>query len=337
MLNEQAIDHVRATFTAGKPPKNVRASNYFGQHRILRRFTRFALGSRLFSAAGSFSYRLNGEQKRIEFNGRNLQFHAIYDLQYRNGYEIETALLLAHLCCDNEAFWDIGANWGYFSLLAASLPDFFGKIEAFEPNPRTFNDLVSTVNQAGLTARIHNHNLGAGSRCCEMVVAETDQFTSGLSKLATNGSGAKIPVTTLDEFKAPQPGFIKIDAEGMELDILKGATRLMREAKPFLAFENFADYLAPTETLLPIEFLQANGYEVFIPVLHFNIHHANLLATYGSDYNSLFESDARPRLHLVQLNPEKRFLYAHQLNLLGVHVSRLADLRARGLPVLSAA
>jgi len=319
----------------GEPPANVRTSNYFGRYRILRRFTRFALGSNLFSAKGSFSYRIGAEQKRIEFNGRNLQFHAIYDPQYRNGYEIETALLLAHLCCDKAAFWDIGANWGYFSLLAASLPDFSGSIEAFEPNPRTFNDLISTVNQAGLTTRIHSHNLGAGSRCCEMVVAETDQFISGLSKLTTDGNGAKIPVTTLDEFNAPQPDFIKIDAEGMELDILKGATRLMRDAKPFLVFENFADHQAPAETLLPIEFLHANDYKVFIPVLRFNINHTTLLASYGSDYNSLFESNAYPTLHLVKLNPEKRFLFARQLNLLGVHASRVSDLQACGLSVLS--
>lgn len=331
MLNEQAIEHVRGTFTGGTVPKNVAAGNYLGQKRVLRRFTRFALGSSLFSAEGSFNYRIGSEVKRITFNGRNLQFRAIYDPHYKHGYEIETALLVANLCRDQRAFWDIGANWGYFSLLTASLPDFGGRIEAFEPNPRTFQDLRATVEQASLSGRIQCHNLGAGSQCCEMTVAESDQFNSGLSQLASEGGGEKVPVTTLDEFKGPPPGFIKIDAEGMEFDILKGAVRVMREARPYLLFENFADYRNPASTCQPVDFLQAQGYKVFIPYLRFKAGQRMVSATYGSDYNSLFEQDGRPRLGLIELKPENRFLYGNQLNLLAVHGAREAELQAGGL------
>jgi FkbM family methyltransferase len=331
MRNEQALEHVQKTFSAGTVPKNVTTGNAFARRRVLRRFTRFALGSNLFSAVGSFDYRTGTGKKRIEFNGRNLQFRAVYDEHYRHGYEIETALLVAHLCGDEKSFWDVGANWGYFSLLAASLPDFQGGVEAFEPNPRTFQDLRSTVAQAGLDARIHCHNLGAGSRNCEMTVTESDRFNSGLSQLTHEGGGDKIPVTTLDDFPAPPPGFVKIDAEGMELDILKGAARLLREARPFLLFENFTDQKAPASTYEPMEFLEAQDYKVFIPFLRFNFNRRNVAATYGSDYNSLFAQDPQPALRLVELRLENRFLFASQLNLLAVHAARAPELSARGL------
>jgi FkbM family methyltransferase len=331
MLNAQALNHIQKTFSAGTIPKNVTAGKSLASKRLLRRFTSFALGSNLFSAAGNFNYRLGNETKRIQFNGRNLQFRAIYDEHYQHGYEIETALLITHLCGDEKSFWDVGANWGYFSLLTASLPNFRGSIEAFEPNPRTFQDLRLTVEQAGLAARINCHNLGAGSRNCEMTVAESDRFNSGLSQLTNDGGGDKIPVTTLDDFKAPPPGFIKIDAEGMEFDILRGATRLMREARPFLLFENFSDYKNPGSTCQPMEFLHTQGYKVFIPFLRFNFDGRTVAATYGSDYNSLFAKDPQPTLRLVEMKLENRFLFASQLNLLAVHAARETELQSRGL------
>jgi hypothetical protein len=117
----------------------------------------------------------------------------------------------------------------------------------------------------------------------------------------------------------------------MEFDILKGAVRVMREARPYLLFENFADYRNPASTCQPVDFLQAHGYKMFIPFLRFNISQRIVSATYGSDYNSLFEQDGRPRLGLIELKPENRFLFGNQLNLLAVHGTREAELQVRGL------
>ncbi|MHB1080819.1 MAG: FkbM family methyltransferase [Prosthecobacter sp.] len=331
MNKAYAVRHIQKTFTSGTIPSNVKLKNFLKSKRFLGRFAQKALGSNFCSHTGSFNYLTGGEPKKILFNGRNLQFNAIYGSRYRYGYELETALLIAILCNDKSSFWDIGANWGYFSLLAASLPDFTGTVEAFEPNPRTFPDLCSTVKQAGLERRVRCHNLGAGDATCEMELEETDKFNTGLSRLVSGGKGTKIQVIALDEFVSSPPRLIKIDAEEMELVILRGAPRLLKEDRPFLIFENFSHFKNPSLTCEPINFLNLRGYEVYVPFLRFSIEGCTVTATYGSDYNSLFEGDPSPLLGLIKLNPENRFLFANQLNLLAVHESKLPELASLDL------
>ena len=87
---------------------------------LLRRVSRVALSSGLFSTEGSFIFCAGGRRQRVSYDARNLQFKALYDPKYRNGYELETSLLMRKLCHGGGAFFDVGANWGYFSLLVAS-------------------------------------------------------------------------------------------------------------------------------------------------------------------------------------------------------------------------
>ena len=116
------LDQVRQTFTLERLPANIRISKLLGSLPILRRCSALPTRIRLIPAEGSFYYRTKQDSKKVLFNGRNLQFHALYDVQYKYGYELETACLLATLCKGNRPLFDIGANWGYFSLLAAALP-----------------------------------------------------------------------------------------------------------------------------------------------------------------------------------------------------------------------
>ena len=265
------IAAIQETFSAAATPANVRAAHRLGGKFFLRRFTNVALGSGVYSTEGTFVYRGGGGPARtIKYDARNWQFRALYDAAYRHGYEIETGLLMRKLCRGSGAFWDVGANWGYFSLLAAAFPEFRGDILAFEPNPNTFHDLTSAVTQAGMAGRIRLNNQGVGAEPCEMVVAESDRFNSGLSQLKKNGDGKKIPVVTLDSLGADQPRFIKIDAEGMELEILRGAAQTLQTAKPFIVIENFIESDI-AKTCAPVEFLRAAGYRIFIPALRFQV------------------------------------------------------------------
>src|SRR5262249_42638185 len=152
-----------------KIPGNVQTSHWYDNMRITR-FVRtfhaqlrdYLFGSSLVSHYGKFAYYRNGKGSEIEFDGRNAQFHALYERQYKNGYEFETAVLITRLTHRSNVFYDVGANWGYFSLLVASLSDFHGRIFAFEPNPTAYSDLTSTVRQAGLERTITALNYGLG-------------------------------------------------------------------------------------------------------------------------------------------------------------------------------
>ena len=179
-----------------------------GRWPFIRRYQRLPVGLFFLPADGRFSYLRGGERRTIKFNGRNLQFHALYESHYRYGYELETAMLMARLCRGNTAFFDIGSNWGYFSLLVATLPEYAGAIYAFEPNPSTFVDLTQTIEQAAVKSRVTACNLGVGHIECEMTVAEADRFNTGISRLTAEGGGRKIPVKPVDALAFGVPGFI---------------------------------------------------------------------------------------------------------------------------------
>ena len=330
-LNMNHFEHIQKTFALEHLPANIRASKFFARWPFLRRYQRLPVGLGFLPAEGQFSYQRAGQKRAIKFNGRNLQFHALYDSHYRYGYELETALLIAALCRGSAPLFDIGSNWGYFSLLAASLPEFTGAIYAFEPNPRTVADLTSTIQQASVSDRVTACHLGVGRTACEMTVAEADRFNTGLSRLTADDGGQKIPVKPVDSLEFGEPGFIKIDAEGMELEILVGATRTLAEAKPFVVIENFLELEAPEKTYATMDFLEKNNYRTFVPVLEFSKNGSSMLLTYGRDYTPAVERGGQPRLGVVEVSARRRFLLGDQLNLLGVHSSRVEELWKLGV------
>jgi len=325
------FDHLQKTFTLEHLPANVRVSQFMGRWPFIRRYKGIPIGLNFLPAEGRFLYKRHGQEHTIKFNGRNLQFHALYENYFRYGYELETALLISRVNRDKMPFFDIGSNWGYFSLLAASLPEFSGPIYAFEPNPRTFADLTLTIQQAALQDRVTPCHLGVGRVSCDMSVSEADRFNSGLSRLTDGGSGQKIPVKPLDVLEFGSPGLIKIDAEDMELEILMGANKILAEAKPFIIFENFLNFSSPKLTYETISFLLQKDYRVFVPVVEFSVDGSNVFATYGRDYSPLVEQGGPPRLGLVEISARLRFLLGDQLNLLAVPSTRLEELWDMGI------
>jgi FkbM family methyltransferase len=325
------FEHLQKTFTLEHLPANVRASRFMGRWPFLRRYKGFPIGLNFFPSEGRFTYQRQGQQHQVKFNGRNLQFHALYENYNRRGYELETSLLIAQLCRGQSSFFDIGSNWGYFSLLAASLPGFKGPIYAFEPNPGTFADLTQTLQQAGLQDRIEACNLGVGRTACELVIDEPDRFNTGLSRLTTSGTGQRIPVKPLDDLKFPTPGVIKIDAEGMELEVLAGASKTLTEGKPFIIFENFLNFTSPKSTYETMSFLAQKDYRLFVPALEFSVAGTSVLATYGRDYCSLVQQGGPPRLGVVETSGKLRFMLGDHLNLLAVPASRLEEFWSLGI------
>ncbi|NQW12560.1 MAG: FkbM family methyltransferase [Alphaproteobacteria bacterium] len=83
----------------------------------------------------------------------------------------------------DRVFYDIGSNWGYFSLYAATLPNYSGPIHAFEPIEETFCDLNNWVGQTGQVKRISCHKTALSDRdgTSHMGVVSSD---SGLASLA---------------------------------------------------------------------------------------------------------------------------------------------------------
>ena len=141
---------------------------------------------------------------------------------------------------------DVGANVGAVALALAKHVGPAGKVYAFEPGPpnqqRLRRNLALNFSLAG---RVEVLECGVGDSPGELWWAE-EEGNPGNALLSERGTH-KIPVITLDAFlrqrSLPCVDFVKIDVEGMELQVMHGARQLLRSFYPALYFETLPRYV----------------------------------------------------------------------------------------------
>jgi FkbM family methyltransferase len=193
---------------------------------------------------------------------------------YRNAY-IEpnmTRVLLSHLR-PGMTFVDVGAHYGYHSLVASEAVGPRGRILAFEPGQRTFQLLSRNV---GWLENVSVHSLALASRSGTRDLLDFGYRHSALNTMMGSARvpeaerrqlrGTTYPVAcvTLDEFLLSaglMPDIIKLDAEGSELSILRGMRRILAEGNPMVTVET-GDYegMQSPATTASIDFLNTLGY-----------------------------------------------------------------------------
>jgi FkbM family methyltransferase len=174
----------------------------------------------------------------------------------------------------NQVFFDIGAHFGYYTLLARHLVGPGGQVHAFEPTPSTYAILQSNV------AGRQNVCLNNCAAFCECTVlpfhdygptfSAYNSFKKARFNRLVRGPAPKtisVQTTTIDEYvKSTQaaPDFIKIDAESTELDVLKGMQETLADCMPIVSLEvgdmNVPDVPSSRET---ISFLLERGYRAY--------------------------------------------------------------------------
>ena len=130
--------------------------------------------------------------------------------------------------------YDIGANVGFYTLLAAKLAGPAGHVYAFEPAPRNFDFLRRHVTMNAIS----NVTLMQAAICSEAGQAMFDlgkSFETG--RLSRNGE-VMVRVETIDqlvfEHSMPPPHVIKIDVEGHEAEVLGGARETLKRYRPIV-------------------------------------------------------------------------------------------------------
>jgi FkbM family methyltransferase len=125
-------------------------------------------------------------------------------------------------------FIDIGANIGVFSLLCARLLGGDGVVVSFEINPSTFTDLVRNVARNRPECAMIPFNVGLSDRCEGARVSDNPRH-SGSSHVLIPGEPGLAAVTCdwggirwLEGAIGRRPTYVKIDVEGMELQVLRG-------------------------------------------------------------------------------------------------------------------
>ncbi len=145
--------------------------------------------------------------------------------------DVEDALL-AHLA-PGDAMWDVGANIGWFSLLAARAVGPSGEVTAFEPALRNAAQITLNAARNGVSVTVVGAAVSDRSGW-----GRFDDLSSLTGRLSAAG-GAIVPMVTLDEWASGHgaPAVVKIDVEGAELDVLRGAGTVLAAARPVILCE----------------------------------------------------------------------------------------------------
>ncbi len=183
--------------------------------------------------------------------------------QLQGEYEKPLQETLASTIQPGWVIMDLGAHIGFFTLLSAKLTGPTGEVVAFEPCPGTFSELQGNIavnDFANVTA--YPFAIDAQSSSVEMQVGDN----SYLAHIVRGEKGEfRVEAKSLDELVYregfPPPNFIKIDVEGAELEVLKGATRLLSELRPVVLCELHDEGLRPGVLSL----LYSLGYRISWP------------------------------------------------------------------------
>jgi FkbM family methyltransferase len=155
---------------------------------------------------------------------------------------------------------DIGANIGQNTSALAFRSGTQGRTIAFEPHPITFATFKENAVgwQMKKCSPVELNNVALGESDSEATLV-SNEYLSGAS-LAKSGHGINVSVRRLDNFlQNAMVGVCKIDVEGHELSVLKGAPQaLSRRAIRDIIFEDFN----PKPSAVT-EFLTQNGFTIF--------------------------------------------------------------------------
>jgi FkbM family methyltransferase len=160
---------------------------------------------------------------------------------------------------------DIGANKGSFIYwLSRWVGD--GRVVAFEPQPDLARGLADVCRVIGLdNVRVEAKAVYSRSGDQELFLPTGHQPGASLLQASVQGqrfTTLSVPTIALDDYFAESDGvtLLKIDVEGAELDVLKGAERILRRHGPLLVFECENRHLAPGRVQDVFSWLGTLGY-----------------------------------------------------------------------------
>ncbi len=172
---------------------------------------------------------------------------------------------------------DCGANHGFSTTLFAKWTGPQGKVYAFEPFSHNMGILKKNLRLNGITNVVCQHS-AVGSQSGSVAISATQPNAAVVSNLKGTRRTEQVALVALDDILAVESiGFLKVDVEGYELEVLRGARRILAsrprldlELHVFL-YKNKAEELRQVFAMLPL-----NDYAVDIqlrpdgPIQSFN-------------------------------------------------------------------
>ncbi|HEX8022989.1 FkbM family methyltransferase [Mucilaginibacter sp.] len=143
---------------------------------------------------------------------------------YTGLHEFNDMAFLLHFLRSGDAFFDIGANVGSYTLLASGIAK--ANSVTLEPVKATFDILSSNIGLNNLQDKVKLINAGAGAATSEIrFSADEDTGNHVIARDETGKNTVTVPLIAIDSLlNTHQPSLIKIDVEGFETEVLKGMT-----------------------------------------------------------------------------------------------------------------
>jgi FkbM family methyltransferase len=184
---------------------------------------------------------------------------------WRGDHEPGVQSVISAMLRPGDVFYDVGAHLGSLTLGAARLVGPSGRVVAFDGDPENVESLREHVGRNDFANRVqivhaavwfHRPPSGIPFRRGKSEKSQGGVEADGQHPVLGNGDLISVPATTLDDFVAAgglPPQLIKIDVEGGEYEVLRGAASLFAIHRPFLivevhhqqAAEDIAAWLVP--------------------------------------------------------------------------------------------
>ncbi|WP_118972832.1 FkbM family methyltransferase [Taibaiella koreensis] len=221
------------------------------------------------------------EKRTRLFNGREMTIvlPSSTDIYLTGGKSHDSEIRLARFLIRNlepgQHFLDIGAHYGYFSLIASDLTGPSGKVLALEPAGRTHAILsrnctgssnITVIRKAiadepGEITFYEFPNLFSEYNAIDIEQFKEEKWFAGFKPQQT-----VVPATTVNELTSDgfRPAIIKIDVEGAELKVIKGGLTFFEQNSPMIAMEYLAPERDNTGHRNAVTMLRQKGYKTFL-------------------------------------------------------------------------
>ena len=218
-----------------------------------------------------------------------------------HGSETRLARFLINNLEIGDTFIDVGAHYGYFSLLGSKLVGQKGKVFSFEAAPKTFKVLNKNTSK---TPNLKSFNLAVSDEISELKFYEFPNLYSEYNSLEVNQyknekwfskykpKEIKISSVILGEFLHKEnvfPKVIKIDVEGAEYRVINGLSDFLTQKSPIIVMEFLSQGRGSTGHQEATKKLKSLGYRSYVIDTLGNLKHIEGISEYLKEMD--LESD----------------------------------------------
>ena len=148
----------------------------------------------------------------------------------------------------HDVVYDVGAQFGDYALICDKL--YNAKVYAFEPLPINHRRMTELHKMHGSRARLFSYAIGETHGKADIYFSSDKTGSTMMSKMQAMQAGSlreTVEFVSLDSFvESPDiepPTLLKIDVEGYELDVIRGASKLISRFKPRIILEAHSSFL----------------------------------------------------------------------------------------------